>query len=200
MNSISNICKFDDCIKVVHGHNMCNMHYRRWRKSLGFDLYEPKPPRDRTKNIYQLPEYRHWIGIKMRIKKGIGRNEKYYSDKSIGISKEWLDFNIFYKDMGQRPSPNHSIDRIDNSKGYSKENCRWATRYQQTLNRGKNTNNVTGYIGVGSVNSRWGAFVTYAYTSIYIATYDTKEEAAWMRDQYMLELHSDMCITNFEYK
>lgn len=47
----------------------------------------------------------------------------------------WNRFENFYADMGERPSPKHSIDRIDGTKGYSKENCRWATSKEQIRNR-----------------------------------------------------------------
>jgi hypothetical protein len=43
-------------------------------------------------------------------------------------------FENFYADMGSRPSPDHSIERIDNSQGYCKENCKWATRLEQRRN------------------------------------------------------------------
>jgi hypothetical protein len=62
---------------------------------------------------------------------------KRYGAKGIFVCKKWRDsFEEFYQDMGPRPSMNHSIDRIDNSKGYNKSNCYWATRKQQVRNRG----------------------------------------------------------------
>lgn len=52
---------------------------------------------------------------------------------------EWRDnFMIFLADMGPRPSPEHSIDRKENDKGYYKENCRWATWEEQNNNKGDN--------------------------------------------------------------
>lgn len=65
-------------------------------------------------------------------------SRRYYYDKGISVCREWMDFDTFIKDMGDRPSPEHSIDRIDGSKGYSKDNCRWATHKEQARNTASN--------------------------------------------------------------
>lgn len=54
------------------------------------------------------------------------------------MASRWLKFENFIKDMGRRPTPKHSVDRIDNDKGYGPYNCRWATQQQQADNRKKN--------------------------------------------------------------
>lgn len=62
---------------------------------------------------------------------------KSYRDRGIVVCKEWLDYNNFVRDMGERPS-NTSIDRINNNDGYYKDNCRWATPIQQANNTSRN--------------------------------------------------------------
>jgi hypothetical protein len=58
-----------------------------------------------------------------------------YGGKGVRVSEEWVNsFENFYKDMGNCPST-YELDRINNSKGYSKENCRWASEIEQARNR-----------------------------------------------------------------
>ena len=61
-----------------------------------------------------------------------------YGGRGIAVCDEWLGddgFEHFFRDMGRVPSPNFSLDRINNSLGYSIENCRWATDKEQARNR-----------------------------------------------------------------
>jgi hypothetical protein len=79
--------------------------------------------------------YNLWCGIKRRC---INKNEKSYpryGGVGVTISKEWLLFENVYRDMGKAYFKGASIDRIDNSKGYSKKNCRWVDVKKQSRNR-----------------------------------------------------------------
>jgi superfamily II helicase len=63
-------------------------------------------------------------------------NYQYYGGRGIYVSRQWLEsFEKFYEDMGPRPSKDHSLDRINNDKNYSKSNCRWATKTEQQVNK-----------------------------------------------------------------
>jgi hypothetical protein len=61
---------------------------------------------------------------------------KYYGGAGVAICPEWIsDFQTFLFHIGPRPTRKHSIDRIDNAKGYEPGNVRWATSIEQAANR-----------------------------------------------------------------
>lgn len=84
------------------------------------------------------PEYMIWESMIGRChnKKDTAYNN--YGARGIKVCERWRKFIYFYIDMGDRPSSKHTIDRIDNNAGYSKDNCRWSTRFTQSRNHRRN--------------------------------------------------------------
>jgi hypothetical protein len=76
-----------------------------------------------------------------------------YGGRGITIAESWLTFENFYRDMGE-PAPGMTLERRDNDGPYSPENCRWATRAEQAIN--KRTNVFIEYQGLRLVIEEWG--------------------------------------------
>jgi hypothetical protein len=110
------------------------------------------------------PEYNVWCGIKQRCLDEKSEVYPKYGRRGITICERWNDdFKNFLEDMGPRP-PNTSLDRIDNDKGYDKENCRWATKTQQAQNR-RYVNSFT-YKGETKCLTQWGREYNIPYSTL----------------------------------
>ena len=106
--------------------------------------------------------YQCWASMRMRCLNKKNPRFKNYGGRGITVCDEWKNsFVSFYKDMGDMGT-SMSLDRIDNNKGYYKENCRWATRSEQQRNINTQKNNKVGFKGVYFCNT-YNKYVSKLY-------------------------------------
>lgn len=98
------------------------------------------------------PTYHSWASMVARCTNNKIRNWLDYGGRGITVCERWMKFENFLADMGEKPA-GRSLDRIDNNKGYSPENCRWATDIEQARN--KRSNNLITYNGVTKTLQEW---------------------------------------------
>ena len=93
----------------------------------------------KSHGLTETDEYHSWCSMKGRCHNPSNKKYPSYGGRGITLCDRWMDsFENFLADMGKRPTPRHSIDRINNDLGYSPENCRWATAKEQSLNTRRN--------------------------------------------------------------
>ena len=102
-----------------------------------------------THGMRDHPLYGTWFMMNDRCSNNENKSHYYYGARGITVCERWLNsFENFFEDMGIRPA-GMTLDRIDNDKGYNKENCRWTSRNVQSRNsRRIHSTNTSGYRGV----------------------------------------------------
>lgn len=138
-----------------------------------------------SRGLKNTPEWRCWCYMKSRCNNP--KNARYadWGGRGIGVCERWSGkdgFANFIVDMGRKPTKRHSIDRIDNNKGYSKENCRWATPVQKSRNKRIRKSNVSGCEGVALRRSGiWVATITVCGRHIFLGCFSVLESAVAAR-------------------
>jgi len=90
------------------------------------------PPKHGESGTPPTSEYTSWRSMLRRVRGTLGHA---YPVRPTLDDPRWEQYENFLTDMGRKPSPRHTIDRIENYKGYCKSNCRWATKGEQAYNR-----------------------------------------------------------------
>lgn len=131
--------------------------------------------------------YRRWESMRERCNNSNTKYYHQYGGRGITVCTEWNDFNVFAAwavNSGFKESL--TLDRKDNNKGYSPDNCRWVSMAVQMANRRKTPNTIHTYIGVQQLPyGRWRTGIRVNGKTIYIGIYDTEIEAVIARDTYI---------------
>lgn len=128
----------------------------------------------------ETPEHSVWSGMISRCTNEKATEYSNYGGRGISVCDRWLSYANFLEDMGRRPSQEHSIDRIDNEKGYSPGNCRWATRKEQCRN--KRTNRLITARGETKTIAEWAEI-----TGLRFGTISERLRHGWSEESAVLE-------------
>ena len=128
----------------------------------------------------RTPEYEAWRNMRSRCYDSTAKGYHNYGGRGIIVCERWRkSYLSFLSDVGRRPSPSHSIDRINNDGNYEPKNCRWATRRQQGLNQRRHLLGNSGASFIkGALSTPWRA----TFCKKHLGCFATKEQALLAHD------------------
>jgi len=141
--------------------------------------------RSRTVPLRNYPEYRAYGGAKSRCNNARHSAWRYYGGR--GIRFKFKTFEEFFKEVGKRPSKEHSLNRRDNNGHYELGNVEWSTKAEQAHNRRHYTHKVRHGSGVSKhkKSGKWVAYLWYMGKPLYLGLFNTKREATQARNSEM---------------
>ena len=124
-------------------------------------------------------EYRSWYNMKHRCYYPQDKRYSRYGGRGIKVCERWLQsFTNFLSDMGRKPTPKHTLDRINNDGNYEPGNCRWVTVRENNYNRSVSSKTP----GLRKLSSgRWTASLKVRRRWVLYKTYDTYSKARQAR-------------------
>lgn len=150
-----------------------------------FDKYRYKHGKKYSK-IYKI-----WEGMKQRCKNKKNTAYANYGGRGITLDPRWEKFENFYEDMGD-PGKEQMLERINNNKGYYKENCKWATRVEQ--NNNKRSNRLITFNGKTQNITQWATEI-----GIYENTIQSRLRLGWSLERALTQKVRKM-KNNFRYE
>lgn len=182
-------CSVDGCDDKAKCKSYCNRHYCSSRRRQ--DPSKVGKRREYTGDLRKHELYSIWDGMKQRTCNPNNAAYSNYGGRGIRVCNRWKQSCLaFIADMGERPSNNHSLDRIDNDGDYTPDNCRWATKSQQQLNR--RARGKSGYTGIElTKQNKFSVRFNYKYKRYYLGVFETLEQAREALKAKKLEVVGD---------
>lgn len=201
MPSLTKLCSIEKCEKPLIARGWCSTHYWRWRKY--GDVNHPVERRE-PHGMWKNKVYHVWLNIRQRTTNQKHKAYDHYGGRGIKVCKAWSrSFQVFYQDIGEKPSGNHSIDRIDNDGNYSCGRCeeciehgwpmnvRWATKAQQSINTRMFHTNTSGYRGVSFQHNRYVATISVNNKQVYLGRFIDQRDAALAFNEAAIKYRGD---------
>ena len=132
--------------------------------------------RSRTHGASKSPEFRVWAKMRQRCENPSDPKYPSYGARGIQVCRRWQNFALFLADMGQRPSPQHSLERRNNDGHYEPGNVRWATAQEQANNR--RSSKVLTFQGRTQTLAQWSR-----ETGLNYGTIQTRLKGTWSVDE-----------------
>ena len=144
-----------------------------------------------THGLHNHRMYSTWLNMLGRCYNKNFKRFNDYGGRGITVCEDWLDIKNFVDWVENKSNwaEGLTLDRIDNDKGYSPDNCTFSTKTIQSINQRMRRTNTSGYVGVSwdKRRNKWSARVKIFKKEKHIGYYSSKEEAAQARDKYIIE-------------
>lgn len=141
-------------------------------------------------NMWGTRIYEVWADMKNRCCCEKSKCYKNYGGRGIIVCKKWMEFINFYNwAINNGYSDNLTLDRIDNNKGYSPDNCRFTDRHIQIVNQRIRRENKSGYKGVwwNEKEERWESYININHKKYHLGKYKNKKEAVEARNKFIID-------------
>lgn len=125
-----------------------------------------------THGMRNSSEYHVWCTMKQRCLNPKHVYYRNYGGRGIVVCNKWLQFENFIADMGRKPHKSDTLERLDNNKGYTPDNCIWASRVVQSHNTRAYKRNRHGISGVYKRrNGTWRVNISNNGLKFHLGTY-----------------------------